>query len=287
MPLFFFLGGLFLDISKDFYNFVKINFIRLIIPFFIFDSLGITITYIKNFFLNRANVDIFSILINTFFYIDMNQINHYGFVLWFLPTLFWARILTYSIIKIKYKFCNIYLFTVILILTLFMLYSYNFSLVGIDKSIFAMPWVLSGYIYHNFNNIFQKYKYIFISISIFIILFFLYNFPKLDIARTYSSNYISSYLYSLSIIFALSVIFDKYNNSIFFSPFIFLGGYTLEIMIFHVYTNNIVNVIYSRIDLFSTLMKSFLSIFLTFIIIFVYLKCKNLIYFNYANKSAC
>ena len=88
IPLFFFLGGIFIKHTYSISDFLQKNFVRLIIPFFIFGVLGLVVNEIKNILLHRPQEDIVQSITGLLFWMDMPHLQHYGFVLWFLPTPF-------------------------------------------------------------------------------------------------------------------------------------------------------------------------------------------------------
>ena len=94
MPLFFLLAGFFLKHELSTKEFIVKDFTRLIIPYFIFAVLALIIETIKRAALNREGLDYLYELQGIFIWMDHPTLmNTYGFVLWFLPSLFFSRLI--------------------------------------------------------------------------------------------------------------------------------------------------------------------------------------------------
>ncbi|WP_155806695.1 acyltransferase family protein, partial [Photorhabdus temperata] len=94
MPLFFFLSGLTFN-----YKFLKSTDIikdakRLLIPYFIFSILALIIEISKRLLLSRDWLDSLPNLFISIFFNINSSIHTYGFVLWFLPSLFIVKTLS-------------------------------------------------------------------------------------------------------------------------------------------------------------------------------------------------
>jgi acyltransferase len=100
MPLFFFLSGFFIKKDEFFGHYVVIQAKRLLIPYFLFSLIGLAVGITKNVLLHRPPLNLLFELKGIFLSMDMTSLmNHYGFVLWFLPSLFWARIIVFVLQK--------------------------------------------------------------------------------------------------------------------------------------------------------------------------------------------
>lgn len=100
MPLFFFLAGFFLKYELSTKEFIKKDFNRLIVPYFIFAIVAVMVETVKRMVLNREGLDYFHELKGILIWMDYTSLaNTYGFVLWFLPALFFGRLIIYLINK--------------------------------------------------------------------------------------------------------------------------------------------------------------------------------------------
>ena len=59
-----------------------------------FGVLGITAEFFKDVALGRPILPLGESLLGLLYFMDMPHLHHYGFVLWFLPALFWGKIFT-------------------------------------------------------------------------------------------------------------------------------------------------------------------------------------------------
>ena len=103
MPFFFFLSGLFIcrQCETNFYNYVKKNFRSLLVPYFYFNILSIIFYYVmsiifhKELLLGSVQDNLIGIIVGMRFGCP------YHHVLWFLPCLFFAKILVYLLYKVS------------------------------------------------------------------------------------------------------------------------------------------------------------------------------------------
>lgn len=100
MPLFFIIAGFFIKFELSIKEFIIKDFKRLMIPYFLFALIGLGIEISKRIALHRESLDYTHEIQAVFIWMDMSSlINTYAFVLWFLPTLFFARIILVAINK--------------------------------------------------------------------------------------------------------------------------------------------------------------------------------------------
>ena len=96
MPLFFLISGFFLDHKKSDIDFIFLVFKRLIPAYFIAMLIGFNAEYLKNILLDRPQIQILTKIFTATVSMDFDALkNSYGFVLWFLPALFWARVILF------------------------------------------------------------------------------------------------------------------------------------------------------------------------------------------------
>ena len=268
IPFLFFLSGFYLRDDLMFREMFLKNFKRLIIPFLIFGSLGILITYTKDVCLNRKIIPLNQSFLNLITWSDYNHMSHYGFVLWFLPALFWARILVSVIMKIIKN--NVALFTLFLASLLpssYLLLNYQFMW-AIDESLAAFPWVLLGVIASKKIKTYPSgvMKYFFVLSLLLIFTLFLYGIQKIDIAQAYIKDPIIALLNCYLIImitFNLFMYMFKNIELNILSVFTFFGKRSYFLMIFHPYSNNISSFFVTYLNYpNSWLIVFFMSIFL-------------------------
>jgi acyltransferase len=243
MPLFFFLSGFFIKTNGSTKNFIVKNTKKLMVYFFVFTFIGFLSTYFRNILISRENGSIADGLYGIFYWMDMQHLDHYGFVLWFLPALLWGKLIVYSLLKyIKSK-----VVVGILIGSIFYLSTFIIKLpFVIDIGLISTIWIYLGYIFfhHIRHHIIKYWKYIFIPI--FISLYFI-PIPNLNLADRTLSFPMYNVTYSLLMIVTLYILASKINikkNN--HSLLNFLGENSMFLFIFHPYTNNIVYIFVNR-----------------------------------------
>lgn len=248
LPLFFFLGGIFVKTTDLPADFLKKNIIRLIVPFFIFGALGLIVNDIKNILLHRPLESIWQSIVGLLFWMDVTHMQHYGFVLWFLPALFWARIFTYYLLKINH-------FNEFLIVVLCVVLAYLFSskLSGvvlpfcIDKGFVALTWVFGGGLFFHYKEKFLNlpiWRIVPIALIAPLIAYF-YRLPSVDMAINNVDHVVVTLLYTCSVI--ATVVYFTYNIGLLglesfrgiYSIIPKLGNNSMLVFVIHPYTNNV------------------------------------------------
>ena len=145
MPMFFVISGFFVDCKKPDIAFIISLSKRLIPIYFIAMILGFSAEYLKNILLDRSQIQILGKIFTASVNMDFDALkNSYGFVLWFLPALFWAKVFLFFLEK--------YLKSAILIWIVGIL-TFQLSLetelpLGLDEGLFVLIFVIIGkYIY--------------------------------------------------------------------------------------------------------------------------------------------
>lgn len=101
MPLFFFIAGFFIKYERPPLEFIKSEMRALLLPYLGFMALALITTYAKCLLLSRP----FSWeaqLKGALFYMDFAHLDNYGFILWFLPALFVARVFSYYVLRLAF-----------------------------------------------------------------------------------------------------------------------------------------------------------------------------------------
>lgn len=103
MPLFFFLSGLFISrqCENNFRIYLKKNFKSLLLPYFYFNIISIAFYYTMSIMFHKELLigNVQDNLIGIF--VGMRFGSPYHHVLWFLPCLFFAKMLAYPIFKLS------------------------------------------------------------------------------------------------------------------------------------------------------------------------------------------
>ena len=149
IPLFFLLSGLLLSSTKSLLESIKNDFKKLILPFIIFGLIGLLAEYVKRWiwpsfdFVNQ-NINLKDELLGIFWWMDYAHMHQYGFVLWYLPALFWAKNFYLWFIKI---FKNKALVSVISFGFLWLIINSDLILpFGLDKGLMGLFWLSLGWL---------------------------------------------------------------------------------------------------------------------------------------------
>lgn len=245
IPLFFFIAGIFINTNNSGREFCHKGLKRLIIPYMIFGALGIIITYTKNSLLDRINNPISEALIGWLFWADYAHMQNYGFVLWFLPALFWGKLYVYVGIKyLKIKAA----YMIVLSLIFACLASIYLKLpLGLDKGLVALPWLLMGYVsfQHYDRQILNSRFNLVIAGLVILTVINWFGIQRLDLANKAIGNPILTIPYTIGmtiLIICLLYRYGKYMPEFISSILQNCGKNTMLIMVSHVYTNNFADV---------------------------------------------
>jgi len=261
MPLFFFLAGFFIKYELSTKEFIKKDIKKLLIPYFIFSLAALIIESIKRILLNREGLDYIHELKGIFLWMDYTSLmNTYGFVLWFLPALFFGRLIVYLINK---EIKSLLTQTIIVSILFYVSFFVNFIL-GIDNALNASLYIFLGSIFYRF---YQSDDRFYILLLILMGLIYYSGVPALDIATKYYENIIINILFSISIIFILITLTKKIN---FKSKLMALwGSNTMLLFIIHPYTNNIGHIIAGKLFFGDWSLKLLISLIALHIVILI------------------
>lgn len=235
MPLFFFISGFFIKYDVACKDFIIKNFKKLILPFFIFALVGLFATYFRNILIHKENQNLLDSLWGIIYWMDLKHLNHYGFVLWFLPALFWTKMIIFFLLKyIKNK-----IFILLCLLGLFFgfLYIERPLPFVFDIGVIASLWAYLEYLVFYYREFIFKYKFWFIFPTLILAIFFYY--PQLDLSSRFFSSPFYNLFYSLLIIIIIFLVTKKLDGWWSSDVLPFLGRNTMFLFIFHPYTNNI------------------------------------------------
>ncbi len=254
MPLFLFMAGFFIKCDLSAKEFILKDFKRLMIPYFIFAIFALVIETIKRILLHREGMNYLYELQGIFIWMDYPSLmNTYAFVLWFLPSLFFSRLIIYLLSK----YVPSLLIKSTIILFLFLL-SFCFNIfLGIDNAFNAIIFVFIGFIFYRF---YQNDKWLYILPFILLGLTIFIGIPSLDIASKSYENILFNILYAVSIIFVLIYFLKKikYNSEL----LRIWAGNTMALFIIHPYTNNISHIIVNKLYFGDWYLKFFISLIL-------------------------
>ncbi len=248
IPLFFFLGGLFINTSYSFEIYARKSFKGLILPYLIFSFIGLIINLLKNIILHRPFENFIQSTSGLLWYMDIEHLNHYGFVLWFLPALFWGRFIVYFMVK--YLRINDMLLIVISILTASVTTNLPNLPLGIDNALVALPWVGVGFCFNRHRNkllSFNRRTFFIVVITLVVPVYF-FGMQRLDLATKNIGNVIATVPYTFAVIFIIILFFYRLTLLPIKLNFVdcalnLFGTYSLAILIAHPYTNNIAHLI--------------------------------------------
>jgi fucose 4-O-acetylase-like acetyltransferase len=231
------------------------------IPYIIFSLAALIIESIKRMLLNRDDLDYIQTLEGVFIWMDYSTlINTYGFVLWFLPALFFGRLIVYIINK---EIKSILMQTIVVSILFYISFFINFIL-GIDNALNATLFIFLGSIFYRF---YQNDARLYILPFILLGLIYYSGIPALDIASKSYENIFINIVYSISIIFILISITKNLNYK---NKLVTLwGSNTMLLFILHPYTNNIGHIIIDKLIFDGWYLKFFISLTILHIVILV------------------
>ncbi|PPB66233.1 acyltransferase family protein [Campylobacter hyointestinalis] len=265
MPLFFIIAGFFIDTKLSIMNFIFKNFKRLMIPYFIFAIIGICAEIIKRNLLHRESLNYIYEIKGILFWMDMSSLsNTYSFVLWFLPTLFFGKIIIYFINK---YIANIILRLFMVCFAFYLSFFINLPF-AIDNALNICLFIFIGNIIYKFYQNNNLYLIAFIAICILCFC----NIPILDIANKVYENLFINPIWAVLIISLFVCVFKKisYRSKIIY----IIAENTMLLFIIHPYTNNIASIFVDKIFTFQETgggwyLKLSISIFLLSIIVLI------------------
>ncbi|MGP1579436.1 MAG: acyltransferase family protein [Wolinella sp.] len=204
MPLFFIISGFFIRAlsSGELLCAVKKDFKRLMIPYFVFAIIGIATDTLKRYLLHRDVLDYMHEFYGVFVSMDMQSLmNTYAFVLWFLPTLFFAKLLYRGLTSLIPS-----LFMSFASATLLFAFSFFIELpFALDNACNALLFIFIG-------NLVFKYRespWLYGATCIIGVIFLFYGIPELDMASKNYTSVLINILWATSVVVLLVKIFMK------------------------------------------------------------------------------
>ena len=272
MPLFFVVSGFFIKFNLSFSDFFIKDFKRLMVPYFIFSFVGLGAEFLKRLLLHREELNLLVEMKGILFHMDMSSLsNHYGFVLWFLPTLFFSRLFLFLIQKITH---NVF-YGLIVVVLLFVISFYVDLPFALDNALNSVIWVYIGFVYFNYYQQ-NKILYLLPILGALVLLFF--GLPVLNMADKIYSNEVLVIVWALSVIYTFILILKNIPDSSYFNQW---GKYTMLLFVFHPYTNNAAHIIVERIHPNAWYLSFGISLLLLYMLILIKKKVGNKGLFKY------
>lgn len=212
------------------------------IPFFVFAFIGLGIEYIKRLLFPHypfitPTIHLENELIGIFYYMDFTHMHQYGFVLWFLPALFWAKTILVAIVK----YCMYLPIQCLLVLGFFLSGLYGWKLpFALNAGCIGLFWMFIGFQLFPFLKI--KTLSFWISVVCLLVCLFLPK-PYINIALYQVDVFWYAIPYSLIMIMSIIGIvqYVQEHMSIYFLSL--WGKETLTVFIIHPYINNIAGIV--------------------------------------------
>ena len=259
MPLFFIISGFFLDKEADIKSATIKDCKRLVIPFFVASIIGLFVEVMKRAILSRDEISISEKAFEIFYSMDYSALEGtYGFVLWFLPCLFLAKLITralcFFVVSVRIQ---------ILLVILMFLIGREFELVfALDNALFCAVFVWLGRVLYPALDAFDDSngKTLFLSILVGALLLthLIFKLPSIDLARKILIPEIYALGWSVGcaiVIILVSIIFERrlellsrFNRLSFFS------------FIAHPYSHNVADQVCGYIGANSWIIIYFMSL---------------------------
>lgn len=263
MPAFFLASGLLLrEKQKEgerFTAFSQKDFFYLGKFYLIFGVFGIFMEYLKIRMMGREPLDLWDTAVGFVYYMDMPHLHHYGFILWFLPALFWGKFFSRCLLRYMRKEICVCLAVVLFAVGLFLPADVQLPF-GMREGFLAVLWCMTGVlIFPILRTEMDRWHRAFILVG-GILLFFL-PVPALNLGDYVISSPVFTFLYSVFVaILLLSVghwvsLHHTHLNTI----CTYLSRRSIYIMGLHVYTNNFSTVFLAHFHIKVWWMRFFLS----------------------------
>lgn len=228
--------------------------------YFIFGVLGIFVEYLKDLALGRwgGAVELFGLLEGLFFYMDYEHLkNSYAFVLWFLPSLFFAKVFTFLLLK----YIKILIIPYLSIISCILFFNINLPFV-IDIGLVASIFSLGGYFLFRWTKDKDSYLLILIAGGCSLFCYFIFNY---DFFTYRNFTWINHIFFTISFCVFLYFLSKKLKNPFFALWLNYLGRHSMFFYVFHVYTNNIANALLKSMHITHWIAIFILSLIILFI----------------------
>lgn len=277
MPLFFMVAGFFLKFDRNFKEQIARDSRRLLIPYFVFAVVGLLIEVGKRALLNRETLSCFEELIGIFFKMDFQALmNTYAYPLWFLPALFWGRLITAAICRYaRWEILRFILSAGIFIVSLFLDLPF-----GLDNAFNAVLFIYLGHLYYDLLQ--RKLEADSLVFLMVFVIYYNYGVPAMDMASKIYFNAAVNALWAVSIvccfIWFLKRLWVPERVASFFALW---GKNTMFVFILHVYTNNVAHLLVEKFAHGFWLFKLAISVCMLHILLMIKQKYSDKWVFRY------
>jgi hypothetical protein len=199
-------------------------------------------------------------------------INTYGFVLWFLPALFFGRAFIFFINK---QITSILIQSIIILILFSVSFFVNLPF-GIDNALNAILFIFTGSLFFRF---YQEDKKLYILPLVLVGLVFYTGIPALDMATKSYGNVVINIFWAVSVVFIIITMLKKLD---FKSGLLTTwGGNTMLLFIIHPYTNNIAHIVVEKLHFGDWYLKFFISLILLQCVLLIKQRFENRGVFRY------
>jgi fucose 4-O-acetylase-like acetyltransferase len=287
MPLFFMISGFFIKTEANIKDLIIKDWKRLMIPYFIFSALALAITSLKIWGLQREPLNYLYELNAIAYWMDYKHlINTYAFVLWFLPTLFFAKIFYYTI----KKYISSLLLQTSLFLFLFMI-SFQVPLpFALSNAMNSVLWIFIGSVLFGILNSENKvhlsqYSHtitLLLPAVVIVIIYAYWGIPKLDMSSLKYANKILNVLWVVSLFMLFTHLCKALTSKAKKEGLLvqWAGG-TMMLFILHPYTNNISHIIVEKLHFGGWPLKLTISLILLQLLLIIKQRFSNQWIFKY------
>ena len=287
MPLFFMISGFFIKTEANIKDLIIKDWKRLMIPYFIFSALALAITSLKIWGLQREPLNYLYELNAIAYWMDYKHlINTYAFVLWFLPSLFFAKIFYYTI----KKYVSSLLLQASLFVFLFMI-SFQVELpFALSNALNSVLWIFIGSVLFgilnrenkvHFSQYSQAITLLFPAVVIAIIYAY-WGVPKLDMSSLKYANKCLNVLWAVSLFVLFThlckALASKNSKEGLVEQW---AGGTMMLFILHPYTNNISHIIVEKLHFGGWPLKLTISLILLQLLLIIKQRFNNQWIFKY------
>lgn len=279
MPVFLMIAGFFFDSKVPLKKRVQGDFKRLMIPYFIFCGFALVIEAFKRLALNRPPLIISHELLGVFWRMSGDSLSqHYGIVLWFLPALFFARL----IVTILQNLTNGDLALMFFISSALFVVGIKIPLaLALDQALISSLWIIFGQVLFKKTDKMSSPVWLYVFPCMFLI-FLTFSIPHLHMPNKEYVNPLVNILWSVGMFFMLTLMFkSKYFPESLNSWLTFFGRHSMAVFILHPYTNNVAHLAVKLIDENAWVLKLILSLLLLYPVLLLKDRFPNRFLFRY------
>ena len=271
MPFFFILSGLCIGKQKNLKKATVRDAKTLMIPFFLFSILGLLVEYLKRATLDRPQLEYVEKIGSIVVWMDYNSLSGtYGFVLWFLPCLFFSKLLLRFLTAIV-ESSKIQAVFVIILGCVGASVDIPFA---IDNALVALPFVWFGFFLTSYftklDKIVVSLLAIVIGITVLVTMHHFVGIPLVDMAVKRFSPFGFAVLWATIFSVLIMVIIKTFASG--FSFLNRIAPYGIYMYVLHPYTHNLSTIILQKINMQGWFLVYAISLFLLTGLFFIFNK---------------